>query len=272
MKLRHVASQRGLPTPTGTAPHRCWHPVHQRVLGWRSSRCSTQSQGGKNCFYNRVVLHVLSHIGEIVGNNGSSVSITSSMIPHIMVPIHLTSHLARILRAWSSTWLRRLCIHLDWLGGKQCCIITLLWSNIYIHIPLKLVVGRPLSFWVSANVHCYISFREGTLLGSNIVPSHFESMIFLFPFGGISYVAPCSLRGYSNITMSECVMAYHDMIDVVASVQFRGESVCVCVNLSDKNMDSWQGHFCKEVQSVQHSSIRNCFKKQTIGKTIWRTL
>ena len=69
----------------------------------------------------------------------------------------------------------------------------------------------------------YVSFREGTLLASDIsqYQAISESMIFLFPFGGISYyIVPCSLRGYSNITMSECVMAYHVMIDVVASVHF----------------------------------------------------
>ena len=183
--------------------------------------------GGKKLFLQQIGLTCPVPYREIVGNNGSSVSITSSMIHHIMVPIHLTSHLARILRAWSSTWLRRLCIHygLAWWQAMLYNYTPGKW-----HIPWKLVVGR---CWETTFLLGFGLF-SGAMLVLGRVPSWevtypstkpFLSRWFSFSrlVGYLLYTVvacPCSLRGYSNITMSECVMAYHVMIDVVASVHF----------------------------------------------------
>ena len=107
LSSRHVASRRGLPTPTGTAPHRCWHPKHQRVLGSRASREAPQKmsdlgemlgifveQSGTYDICPTFFLAFILYLGEILWNNRSSVSTTSSMIHHnISWFLHLTSHL-----------------------------------------------------------------------------------------------------------------------------------------------------------------------------------
>ena len=141
MKSRHVASRRGLPTPTGTAPHRCWHPKHQRVLGFpvlhgklhpmsdlgEMLRFFVQQSG---TYMSYIFLAYSLYLAEILWNNRSSVSTTSSMIHHnISWFLHLiyclleNLHATKLLRAWSSTWL-------CWLGNSG-------WIGLVVSTQLK---------------------------------------------------------------------------------------------------------------------------------------